>query len=295
MPPAPDVADWEVLLRRPELFAVAGCRIVGPQLAIIDRLARGLQTTPAAMPVVRELIRQVKTSTDHVLRTHNSPPTLAARRALEQARSPESLLFQELPLALGVEPFAESEHADPALVDGFFQRLNAALQELASRCSGRSSDATAEFVRLPTGEESWRQFVALAAELAPKVNQPTLSPLLVRASSNTDISAALESTVAYVVNRPPRSWSDGDRQQFVVKARSFGELFQRERNGRATLTVLTEAQREHSHRLTESMRHALKPEIETDALAVRAALQSLLDELLQDTDAHYGNGALTHD
>ena len=38
-----------------------------------------------------------------------------------------------------------------------------------------------------------------------------------------------------------------------------------------------------------------RPEIETDALAVRAALQSLLDELLQDTDAHYGNGASTHD
>ena len=148
---------------------------------------------------------------------------------------------------------------------------------------------------LPTGEESWRQFVALAAELAPKVNQPTLSPLLIRASSNTDISAALESTVAYVVNRPPRSWSDGDRQQFVVKARSFGELFQRERNGRATLTVLTGAQREHSRRLTESMRCTLRSEIETDALAVRAALQSLLDELLQDTDAHYGNGASTHD
>jgi hypothetical protein len=37
--PAPEVADWEALLRRPELFSVAGCRIVGPRLAIVERLA----------------------------------------------------------------------------------------------------------------------------------------------------------------------------------------------------------------------------------------------------------------
>jgi hypothetical protein len=36
--PAPEVADWEALLRRPELFSVAGCRIVGPRLAIVERL-----------------------------------------------------------------------------------------------------------------------------------------------------------------------------------------------------------------------------------------------------------------
>ena len=38
--PEPGVADWEVLLRRPELFAVAGCRVVGPRAAVVERLAR---------------------------------------------------------------------------------------------------------------------------------------------------------------------------------------------------------------------------------------------------------------
>ena len=67
--PSPDIADWEVLLRRPELFTVAGCRIVGPRLAVVERLARGLQTQPAAMPIVRELIRRIKSLPEHVLRT----------------------------------------------------------------------------------------------------------------------------------------------------------------------------------------------------------------------------------
>ncbi len=40
--PEPGIADWEVLLRRPELFAVAGSRVTGPRAAVVDRLARGL-------------------------------------------------------------------------------------------------------------------------------------------------------------------------------------------------------------------------------------------------------------
>ena len=39
--PEPGIADWEVLLRRPELFAVAGSRVTGPRAAVVDRLARG--------------------------------------------------------------------------------------------------------------------------------------------------------------------------------------------------------------------------------------------------------------
>ncbi len=76
--PEPGVADWEVLLRRPELFAVTGCRIVGPRRAVIERLARGLQTEAAAMPVVRELIRQMKSLPEHAWRTQRLSPTTLA-------------------------------------------------------------------------------------------------------------------------------------------------------------------------------------------------------------------------
>ncbi|MFN3982355.1 MAG: hypothetical protein ACK4SA_18420, partial [Caldilinea sp.] len=106
--PEPGIADWEVLLRRPDLFAVAGCRVVGPRLAVVERLAYGFGARPAAMAVVRELIRRLKALPEHAWRTQRlSPQTLAARRAIEMARSPESLLFHELPLALDVAPFSE--------------------------------------------------------------------------------------------------------------------------------------------------------------------------------------------
>ena len=59
--PDASIADWEVLLRRPELFAVAGSRIKGTRRAILERFARGYQTEVAVLPIVRAIIKGVKT------------------------------------------------------------------------------------------------------------------------------------------------------------------------------------------------------------------------------------------
>jgi hypothetical protein len=82
--PAPAIADWEVLLRRPELFAVAGCRVAGPRSAVVKRLAAGLRTDAATMPVVRELVRRLKTLPDHAWRTQRlAAHTLVVRCTME--------------------------------------------------------------------------------------------------------------------------------------------------------------------------------------------------------------------
>lgn len=105
--PTPAVSDWEVLLRRPELFAIVGVRVSGPRAAIVERLALGLETDTAVLPIVRELMRRLRTLPDYTWRTQRlAPPTLALRRAIEQARTPERLLFHDLPLALELRPFA---------------------------------------------------------------------------------------------------------------------------------------------------------------------------------------------
>jgi hypothetical protein len=47
------VANWEILLRRPELFQVAGCRVEGTRLAIVERSAPGYNVQSKVMPVGR--------------------------------------------------------------------------------------------------------------------------------------------------------------------------------------------------------------------------------------------------
>jgi hypothetical protein len=127
------------------------------------------------------------------------------------------------------------------------------------------------------------------------VNQPTLAPLLHRAGNTTDARAALESTLAYVVNRPPRAWSDGDREQFGVKAQTYGELFRRERNGHVIIVGLTVAQQASVQRITEDLRSHLQEALKSDPLAVQAAVQVLLDELRQSYETTSKNGAKVHE
>jgi hypothetical protein len=276
--PEPSIADWEVLLRRPELFAVAGSRVVGPRAEVVGRLARGLGVAPAALPVVRDLIRRLKTLPDHVWRTTRlSPPTLAVRQAVEGARSPESLLFHDLPLALGVAPFpAESDGAPPT--DDFFDRLNAALQELADRMPrtlAESRDALLGACGLPASEAGWAQFRVEAAELAPRVGNPQLAPLLRRATDAADEAAALESVLAYVGGRPPRTWTDHDLTRYGEQVAALGELYRRERAVWLPHATLTPTQAARSQAIAAALRDYLTHHVDDDPAVIAAALHLL--------------------
>lgn len=284
--PDPGIADWEVLMRRPELFAIAGCRIVGPRLAVVQRLARGLQTQPAAMPIVRELIRRLKSLPDHAWRTQRlTQATLDARRTIETARSPESLLFHDLPAVFGLPPFAEDVEGDADQVALFFARLNATLQELndaTPKLIAQARDTLLAALGLPVAEEGWRQFRRMAAELAPRVQQPTLAPLLRRTQEAADERQALESALAYIANRPPKSWTDGDTDRFGAQAQGIGDLWRNAQGEEVLESILTEQQREQSQRISSEVYRSLRNAIEHDPAVVKAALRRLLKDLEQD-------------
>ena len=279
--PEPDIADWEVLLRRPELFAVAGCRVTGSRTAVVERLARGFHVAPATMPVVRELIRRLKGLPEHAWRTQRlSDSALAVRRAIEGARSPERLLFLELPAALGCPSFAEDD-VDLGQVEAFFDVLNRVLTELNSatpRLLIRARDSLLSAFGLPLGEEGWQHFRKLAGELEPQVTQPSLLPLLRRVAGATDTRAALDSALAYVADRPLRSWSDADAERFGRQAQALGKLFRAERNGGHAHASLTPIQETRSVQVADRLRGYLRAEFTDDPGIVAAALQVLLNE-----------------
>jgi hypothetical protein len=271
-----------MLLRRPELFAVAGCRVTGPRAAVVERMARGLRTAPAALPVVRELVRRLKSLPEHAWRTQRlAPQTLGVRRAVEQARSPESLLFHELPAALELSFFGDDALADDA-IELFFKRLNRALEELSQVTStviAQARDLLLAACGLPSGEAGWGTFTGLAGVMTEHVTQPALLPLLRRAADSGPAQIVLESTLAYVASRPPRSWSDGDVDRFASQARVLGGHFKAERNGYHPEVALTEAQRARSTRIAAEMRIQLDEEWQNDPVTVQAALQTLLADL----------------
>ncbi|MEJ5223072.1 MAG: hypothetical protein WHV44_01360 [Anaerolineales bacterium] len=277
--PEPSIAHWEVLLRRPDLYAVAGCKVTGTRLAIVERFARAYRVEAQTMPVVRSLIRGIKSLPEHTLRTNRlSERTRAVRQAIEQARSPEQLLFSDLPKAVGMASF---EHRDlaPEQVETFFERLNAAMTELASEMTRLLKWGRDELLMacgLETGEVGWGVFRALASDLSGRPVQPNLLPLLKRAAETNDPLAALESTLAYVANRPPRTWTDTDADRFVGQAKVLGELFQAEQRGVLSDAGLTPEQRRRSREIADALREQLDRHYGDDPQALKAALQLLI-------------------
>jgi len=287
--PEPNVPDWEVLLRRPELFQIAGCRVMGTKAAILDRFARGLRTDPAVMAVVRSLVRMLKPLPEYTLKTQQlAPGSLALRNAILNAHSPERLIFYDLPLALGLDPFGDRP-PENGEVEIFFDRLNTALQELADsspKMQARARDIFLEACELPTGESGWDRFSAIATELAPHVSNPSLAPLLKRASEIQNSMAALESVLAYIANRPPRSWSDYDVERFPAQAQFLGNLFKTERNGFGPAPDLPEALRVRSRQIAQELLEHMETEYVEDPEVLQAALQLLSQQYRKLLNRH---------
>ena len=275
--PEPSVADFEILMRRPELFAVGGAQLTGARKVVIDRLARGLGVAPALFPVVRALLRMVRTLPEHAWRTRELPSeVIHVREVLEKARAPEGLLFHDLPLALGEMPFVGVDE-DPERVERFFERLNWALQELNAVTPRRIAAARDELLRacgLATGPEGFAELRRQARALAPIVTLPILQPFLQRLVSEQADGVALESVLALVASRPVRAWTDRDVERFHTQATVFGERF---REIAAAHMVLSSEEEAQSEALAHQLRQVISDDVPPNVL--QASLLRLLNEI----------------
>lgn len=276
--PEPASADFEVLMRRPELFAVGGSRIQGERKAVVERIAKGLKVKAALVPVVRALVRMVRSVPDSAWRTQRLPEeVLELREAFNNAKSPERLLFIDLPVALGLKPFSDSEHVDPRRIETFFTKLNSALQVWGAFTPtqiDKARDILLAACQLPSGEEGWARLREQAKKLAGKPLHSSLVPFINRLNAPGDEQTVLEGVLALVASRPPKSWTDTDMERFPEHAASFGERFVQAVHYLGVLTPEDEAK---SDEVAEKIRKSFDASVPPHVL--RAALAKLLQNL----------------
>jgi hypothetical protein len=262
----PGITEFEVLMRRPELFALAGCRIRGGRAAVVERIAKGLKAAPATVPVVRALFRLVKGLPEYARSTMNlSGPTLAMRQAFLNAKSPERFLFVELPEALQVAPFGEGKPGQEHL-GAFFSALNRALQEWTRITPAMIEAARDTLLRecgLPAGIQGWQELRGIAHRLEPGLTHPTLLPFVRRAAQATADQAGVESVLALVANRPPQMWTDGDAERFPASARAIGQVLQEAAralhfSSASSLKSLKPAERKQAERVAHDIQQFLQ-------------------------------------
>ena len=288
--PQPGIADFEVLMRRPDLFAIAGSRVLGGRATVVKRLAKGLKVNPSTVPVVKALFRMVKTLPDFAWNTRRLPDdTLAMREAFQNAKSPEQFLFVSLPIALNLPVFSESRHTQ-AEIETFFSALNESLNTLTTTMASvidTARDILLESCGFEPGVDHWPSMRAAAVALEPAVTDTRLLTFLKRITQNGTDSVGIESVLALVANRPPRNWSDSDVDRFPEAAAAMGKTFRAAArsidiacNADSQLAALSPKERRQAEMVFEYIKMYLHSNAKgTSQRVLRAAVTRLLEDM----------------
>ncbi|MBU6335171.1 MAG: hypothetical protein KGS47_12335 [Chloroflexi bacterium] len=232
----PEPATWERLLRQPAQFAVRRTALSGARRQVFLRLAQVL--APAALQrdghaallaAVTPLLREAQRWPAYTRATRQVSATAQAiRQALFNARAHDALLFEALPQACGVPPFAADAPADPAHVDAFFAGLRAGLLELQAARTTLADRVEAQLaaafgVAAPDRATLHATLRRRAAPLVPLAHDPLVRAFLLRLDHET---AWLESVAALVARRPLDAWADADAERFATAVRDLARRFQ---------------------------------------------------------------------
>lgn len=214
----------ERLLRAPDKFEVQRLSIAGPRAAVYGRLIEMLSNGGKAplsglVPIVRQLVRVARDLTDFARATKTvSPKAQAVREALLRAKEPAPLLFHDLPIACGREPFQAKGAPTERDVEVFVEELRATVREL-QRAYNDLLDTIEDAVRtglsLPADPSTLRRELGGRAErMLPVAVDAQLKAFLIRAAEQ-DMRREewLVSLGTLLAGKPPDAWYDRDIDQ----------------------------------------------------------------------------------
>ncbi len=287
--PSPSIGEFETILRRPELFAIAGTRVQGARAEVVARLARGLGSKPATVPVVRAIFGMVRSLPELAWHTNRLAQDVKSfRLAFDNAKSPELFLFVDLPKALGLGPIPAGT-LPVYQIDSLFDKLNQTLQKLRSVAPAtlrQAQDQLIEACGLAGYPQPWQALREAAVRLEPYANHPELLSFLNRVRQSSKDESGIASVIELVANAPLSTWTDLDVDAFAGHARSVGLLFSEaetlyERQAYRTLiSQLSPEQRRQAQTVQEQFEQFLAPAIRTTTpQIVHAALRAVIHRL----------------
>lgn len=283
-----DEAGVELMQRRPDLFGISGVRLEGERRALVVRYAAGLHvaaTVPAVVSRLYAAIRQLPPLTQQTSKL-NPRRGKALRDRFRTARSPERLLFEELPEAFGLPSLLAggAERQEAAAFAAAMRESMGELMDFAPRTRARCRDVFLHACGLPSGDSGWHGFVERAEFLARRIRRGAITPVLERASraeSNED--HRLEGVLGIVYGRAFERWSDTDVAAFMDAAQGMGEQFRRAWEDYGSAFLNSEEQK-----LKERIRVQLAEKLaEIQADTSPRVMAEALRELLRDVESDH--------
>jgi hypothetical protein len=156
---------------------------------------------------------------------------MRVRTALESARDPAALIFDDLPAACGFEPFRSDAAAPETLVKSFVDTLRKALDELKGAYPALLTRMTQQ-VAAAIEEERWpidrARIAGRASRVSLAAKEPRLRSFSLRLRDpGLSESAWIEALGSFVLRRPPTRWTTTDEARWREELAQLGGGFRR--------------------------------------------------------------------
>lgn len=231
--PAIQPDHLERFSRKPESFTVQRFRIEGLRASIYEEYSKALfsnKNQRSVVQLVSPLAKFMSELPEYTLKTKSSvlsKEAKAVRDAYQLAKSPETLLFSELPKALG---YKFEEPSDSCELEGFAEKLRNALRELK-----HAFPKLIEHQKILLGQafnieySSLDELRKIIAGRYSGLDQYTvdvdgLKAFLMRLTkTNIDDDSWLQNIVMFLGHKPAKKWSDGNRAEAEIRLSDFSK------------------------------------------------------------------------
>jgi hypothetical protein len=288
--PDPQPAHFELLQRRPDLFSISGARLNGIRRVVVERLAKGLKAPAKTASVVRALFRFINGLPQITVKSSRfkQKMVIEMRNRFLHAKSPEDLLFSELPECFDMKPFLDKETREND-VEHFFNNLNVCLTALRGHASYMQDNARNILLKncnLPAGKDGWKELERRAIWLGPRINNEILTPFLNSVTNGIADNHNSKPALSLVANRSFDQWTDIDVERFSGLADGIGDQVRKAwRHFGDSEPELSATEIQQKNKL----RNALEPQLlkirgQASNLALAAVLRDLLHELEHESE-----------
>ena len=230
-------AVFERLIKSPEKFELRCFRMRGIRSEVFSQFLGLLsQPTPVTAPpnllaVVKPLVRFVAKLPRYTMLTQElSREAIELRKTISDAREPDTLLFVQLPEALGFDPFGPYEEMDSTTVGKFFNTLRRVLSELNRACDDLLT-SLAQLIASAFSLKGCTETIQVelnkrAEPLLDLTIETKLKGFLIRVCDDElGFKNWLEAIGTYIVQKPPASWNATDKTQFEMNLSELARKF----------------------------------------------------------------------
>lgn len=220
-------ATLERLLRTPAKFQLQQFRIEGARADLFTSLTRALTGIPkkrrgSLVPVVTQLVKIVNGLSDYARHTGHLPETARnVRQVLIRAKEPGTLIFEQLPTALGLPPFKEGAKPAKSTTNEFLVGLRDALDAIGvadqTLLNKLKTSLARSFSREAAGTDLRTELALRAQRISGIVAEPRLKSFCLRlADPGLSDDDWVTSWATLLSGKPPENWRDPDTEQTEV-------------------------------------------------------------------------------